>query len=152
MSDYKLSGSGPGHSTLPASPLNPYKSLPAFESKAKAWEAYTNTPLGQLRQALTQRYLAQHLGALSANLNILDVGGGTGGYALPLAQRGHQVCLLDFSPQMLAIARQKAEQLADNLNTVNWELTAEEIVKLDDLSQPRPIYPHAMLALNVHGR
>lgn len=44
------------------------------------------------------------------------------------------------------------EQLADNLNTVNWELTAEEVVKLDDLSQPRPIYPHAMLALNVHGR
>lgn len=43
-------------------------------------------------------------------------------------------------------------QLADNLNTVNWELTAEEVVKLDDLSQPRPIYPHAMLALNVHGR
>jgi len=44
------------------------------------------------------------------------------------------------------------EQLADNLNTVNWELTAEEVVKLDALSQPRPIYPHAMLALNVHGR
>ncbi len=44
------------------------------------------------------------------------------------------------------------EQLADNLNTVNWELTAEEVVKLDDLSQPRPVYPHAMLALNVHGR
>ena len=44
------------------------------------------------------------------------------------------------------------EQLADNLNAVNLELTAEETGRLDDISAPRPLYPHSMLALNVHGR
>ena len=43
------------------------------------------------------------------------MGGGTGCYALPLAQLGHQICLLDFSAQMLDIARQKAKQLGPPL-------------------------------------
>jgi ubiquinone/menaquinone biosynthesis C-methylase UbiE len=48
-------------------------------------------------------------------LKVLDAGGGTGSYALPLAQQGYYVCLLDFSAQMLAIARQKVEQLDPSL-------------------------------------
>lgn len=85
--------------------------LAAFDANAATWEAYTHTPLGQLREALTQHYLARHLGALASPLDVLDVGGGTGGYALPLAGQGHRVCLLDVSAQMLAVARHKAEQL-----------------------------------------
>jgi S-adenosylmethionine-dependent methyltransferase len=72
-------------------------------------------PLGRLRQELTLRYLGQHLGSLARSLKVLDAGGGTGSYALPLAQQGHQVCLLDFSAQMLAIAQRKAEQLDPSL-------------------------------------
>jgi S-adenosylmethionine-dependent methyltransferase len=72
-------------------------------------------PLGRLRQELTLRYLGQHLGSLARSLKVLDAGGGTGSYALPLAQQGHWVCLLDFSAQMLAIAQQKAEQLDPSL-------------------------------------
>jgi S-adenosylmethionine-dependent methyltransferase len=82
-----------------------------FDAKASAWEEYTNTPLGQLRQELTLLYLAGHLHTLPGHLNVLDAGGGTGGYALPLAQQGHRVCLLDGAAQMLAIAREKAERL-----------------------------------------
>jgi S-adenosylmethionine-dependent methyltransferase len=109
MPEFKSSGSG--HSTLAVSPASPFESLPAFDAHARTWEAYTHTPLGQLRQELTLHNLARHLDALPAPLDVLDVGGGTGGYALSLARQGHQVCLLDFSAQMLAIARQKAEQL-----------------------------------------
>jgi S-adenosylmethionine-dependent methyltransferase len=72
-------------------------------------------PLGRLRQELTLRYLGQHLASLPRSLKVLDAGGGTGSYALPLAEQGHWVCLLDFSAEMLAIAQQKAEQLDPSL-------------------------------------
>jgi S-adenosylmethionine-dependent methyltransferase len=86
-------------------------SLPAFEGKAEAWENYTATPLGRLRRELTLRHLAQHLAELPRSLKILDAGGGTGDQAIALAEQGHQICLLDFSSQMLTIAKRKVEQL-----------------------------------------
>jgi S-adenosylmethionine-dependent methyltransferase len=102
--------SGPAACHRPASfsPLD--TTLAAFEANAEAWEQYTNTPLGRLREELTLHYLAQHLGTLSTCASVLDAGGGTGGYSLALAELGHEVCLLDFSAQMLAAARLKAEQ------------------------------------------
>ena len=42
---------------------------------------------------------------------ILDLGCGTGGHALPLAQRGYDVTGVDRSEQMLAIAKAKATQV-----------------------------------------
>jgi aryl-alcohol dehydrogenase-like predicted oxidoreductase len=35
-------------------------------------------------------------------------------------------------------------QLEDNLKTTNWELTAEEVARLDEISQPIPTYPYWM--------
>jgi S-adenosylmethionine-dependent methyltransferase len=44
------------------------------------------------------------------SFNILDVGGGTGGFAVPLAQAGHQVTVVDASPDALAaLARRAAD-------------------------------------------
>lgn len=100
---------------LPAPPHALHLTLAAFDAKAEAWEDYTATPLGRLRQELTLRQVAQHLGSLPRSLKVLDAGGGTGSYAIPLAEQGHWVCLLDFSAQMLAIARQKVEQLDPSL-------------------------------------
>src|SRR5215469_2313333 len=42
--------------------------------------------------------------------NALDVGAGTGRYALKLAHRGTRVTALDQSPEMLTVARQTAQQ------------------------------------------
>jgi len=86
-----------------------------FDAKAEAWDDYAATPLGRLRQELTLRYLAQHLGSSSRRLQVLDAGGGTGGYALSLVQQGHQVCLMDFSSRMLAVARWKIERCDPSL-------------------------------------
>jgi S-adenosylmethionine-dependent methyltransferase len=117
---------------LPATPHTAHQPLAAFDAKAEAWEDYTITPLGRLRQELTLRHLAQHLGPLTSSLKVLDAGGGTGGYALPLAEQGHQICLLDFSAQMLAIAQRKAEQLDPSLlgRIVFCHAPVEEIPRL----------------------
>lgn len=81
----------------------------AFEAKAAAWDAYTETPAGHLREELNWRYLVAHLPPAGQALKILDAGGGTGGLAIRLAQRGHLVHILDLADEMLRIAREKAE-------------------------------------------
>ena len=42
---------------------------------------------------------------------VLDAGGGTGFYSIPLATQGHDVIILDKSKNMLEIAESKAKQL-----------------------------------------
>lgn len=44
-------------------------------------------------------------------LDILDVGGGTGGFAVPLAELGHRVTVLDPSPDALATLERRAAEV-----------------------------------------
>lgn len=53
--------------------------------------------------------------------SILDLGCGTGGHALPLARRGYQVWGVDRSPQMIAIAREKA-RMPELATSVRFEV------------------------------
>ena len=43
-------------------------------------------------------------------LDIVDAGGGTGGFAVPLASLGHQVTVVDPSPDSLAAAQRRAAE------------------------------------------
>lgn len=61
-----------------------------------------------INRALRWRELERHLDGVRT---ILDVGGGTGAFSVPLAKRGYEVTHLDFSPAMLRIAREKARDL-----------------------------------------
>ena len=61
-----------------------------------------------LNRALRWRELERHLKGVRS---ILDVGGGTGAFSIPLARRGFKVVHLDFSPVMLRIARRKAKRV-----------------------------------------
>lgn len=80
----------------------------AFDAKAQAWDDYTHTPIGRLREELTLRYLSRHLPDGDRAPVALDAGGGTGGLAIALARRGFRVCLLDLAPAMLDLARSRA--------------------------------------------
>jgi SAM-dependent methyltransferase len=62
--------------------------------------------------ALLERLFKRH--ALEGNA-VLDLGCGTGQHAIRLAQRGYDVTGVDRSPEMLRIARVKAEQSLDEL-------------------------------------
>ncbi|MEP6631965.1 MAG: methyltransferase domain-containing protein, partial [Lapillicoccus sp.] len=47
-------------------------------------------------------------GELGRPLRVLDLGGGTGGLAVPLAELGHDVTVVDPSPNALAALQQRA--------------------------------------------
>jgi SAM-dependent methyltransferase len=55
--------------------------------------------------AVLRRELERHDGRA---LTVLDVGGGTGGFAVPLAQSGHAVTVVDASPDALAALTRRA--------------------------------------------
>lgn len=58
-----------------------------------------------------QRALAGRAEQVCRALDVLDVGGGTGGFAVPLAELGHRVTVIDPSPDALAaLERRAAEQ------------------------------------------
>jgi SAM-dependent methyltransferase len=52
--------------------------------------------------------VAAHASALGRPLDVLDVGGGTGGFAVPLARLGHRVTVVDPSPDALAALQRRA--------------------------------------------
>ncbi len=67
-----------------------------------------------LRTAAVWTALERHAEGLSARqgrpLRVLDLGGGTGGTAVPLAGAGHDVTVVDPSPDALASLRRRATE------------------------------------------
>ncbi|WP_309244525.1 methyltransferase domain-containing protein, partial [Micromonospora parastrephiae] len=56
-------------------------------------------------------------------LTVLDVGGGTGGFAVPLARAGHRVTVVDASPDALAALTRRAAEagVADRIAAVQGD-------------------------------
>ena len=70
----------------------------AFDEQQRAWQEYTATPWARIRYAVVAETLRRNLDALDQErLRVLDVGGGDGLDALPLARAGHDVTMLDPS-------------------------------------------------------
>lgn len=70
---------------------------------------------GTLRTAVVWDALRDTLAAQATatgrdTLDVLDAGGGTGGFAVPLAEEGHRVTVVDPSPDSLAALERRATQ------------------------------------------
>jgi S-adenosylmethionine-dependent methyltransferase len=61
-------------------------------------------------------------------LDIVDVGGGTGGLAVPFAARGHNVTVVDPSPDALAAAQRRAAEAGARLASVQGEAASLDSV------------------------
>jgi len=73
----------------------------------REWERLDRDFHHRLEWESTVEYLDRHL---SASGRVLDVGGGAGRYAVWLAERGHDVTMLDLSAGQVAVARDKAHE------------------------------------------
>ena len=89
-----------------------------FSDKLAQWRAYTATPWGRIRYTVVEEILRRQCADLGDGLRILDVGGGDGMDALPLALAGHDVTILDPSESWLAEAKRRAADSGADLATL----------------------------------
>jgi S-adenosylmethionine-dependent methyltransferase len=73
----------------------------------------------EVLQAVVSGLAAQ---AGRAGLDIIDAGGGTGGFAVPLAGMGHHVTVIDPSPDSLAAAQRRAAEMSVPLRAVQGDV------------------------------
>jgi SAM-dependent methyltransferase len=78
---------------------------------AVVWEA--------LQDVLASR--ANGSGDVPTVLDVLDVGGGTGGFAVPLAELGHRVTVVDPSPDALASLERRAQDVEVSVRAVQGD-------------------------------
>jgi S-adenosylmethionine-dependent methyltransferase len=76
-----------------------------------------------LWQTLREAVAVQVAEAGRAELDIVDVGGGTGGFAVPLASLGHTVTVVDPSPDSLAAAQRRAAEAGVPLRAVQGDVS-----------------------------
>jgi S-adenosylmethionine-dependent methyltransferase len=67
-----------------------------------------------------QDALARHVRS-GSTLDVVDVGGGTGGFAVPLAELGHRVTVIDPSPDALASLERRAGEVGVSVTAVQGE-------------------------------
>lgn len=89
-----------------------------FSEKLAAWRDYTATPWARIRYAVVGEVLRRHTADLGERLRVLDVGGGDGMDALPLARAGHDVTIVDPSASWLAEAQRRAADAGVSVSTV----------------------------------
>jgi S-adenosylmethionine-dependent methyltransferase len=82
-----------------------------FDQRMDQWRAFRATPWSRLRFLIVAYTLSTTIARLGGGgWRILDVGGGDGGDALPLAVAGHSVTVLDPSAPMLEKLGQDAAE------------------------------------------
>lgn len=101
-----------------------YTGTDVFGGRAGQWRAWQDEPWGRLRYSLVATTTARAVAHLPGPLRIVDVGGGDGADALPLARAGHAVAVVDVSRPLLqaAVDRFAEAGLADRLRTVHADL------------------------------
>ena len=95
----------------------------AAGAPGRPWSRYDDARTGVVRDILRTVISALAAQAGRARLDILDAGGGTGGFAVPLAGMGHNVTVIDPSPDSLAAAERRAAEMNVPLSVVQGDVT-----------------------------
>lgn len=100
------------------------------------------TPRTAVVWAVLREELARRAGA---TLTVLDVGGGTGGFAVPLAEAGHRVTVVDASPDALAALTRRAAEagVADRIRAVQGD--GDDLARLVEPASVDLVLCHAVL-------
>lgn len=78
-------------------------------------------------------------------LNIVDVGGGTGGFAVPLAEKGHTVTVVDPSPDALAALLRRAADAGVAQRVHGLQGDADSLATLVAAGEADLVLCHAVL-------
>lgn len=79
---------------------------------------------GATRTAVLWDALQPVLGEGAGALDVLDIGGGTGGFAVRVAELGHRVTVVDPSPDALAALGRRARELGVEVAGVQGDLSS----------------------------
>lgn len=93
-----------------------------FSDKLAAWRDYTETPWARIRYGVVGEVLHRQSNCLGERIRVLDVGGGDGMDALPLAIAGHDVTIVDPSEAWMSEARRRADTAGVQVTTVRGGL------------------------------
>ncbi|WP_425953627.1 class I SAM-dependent methyltransferase [Xylanimonas sp. McL0601] len=93
-----------------------------FSEHLTAWREYTQTPWARIRYGVVGEVLRRESTRLGARIRVLDVGGGDGMDALPLAAAGHDVTIVDPSESWLSEAHRRAEAAGTEITTIRGGL------------------------------
>ena len=80
-------------------------------ARGRHWSGYDDARTAVVRDVLRAAVATLVAQAGRARLDIVDAGGGTGGFAVPLAGMGHTVTVVDPSPDSLAAAQRRAAEM-----------------------------------------
>jgi S-adenosylmethionine-dependent methyltransferase len=80
-------------------------------------------PAGSVRTAVVWEVLSAVLAEADRSLVVVDAGGGTGGFAVPLAEAGHQVTVVDPSPDSLAALERRAAERSLDVAALQGDLS-----------------------------
>ena len=94
----------------------------AARAPGRPWSRYDDARTVIIRDILRTVISALVTETGRPRLDILDAGGGTGGFAVPLAGLGHNVTLIDPSPDSLAAAERRAAEMNVPLRTVQGDV------------------------------
>ena len=94
----------------------------AVGAAGRPWSRYEDVRTAVVRDSLRTVISALAAQAGRARLDILDAGGGTGGFAVPLAGLGHNVTVIDPSPDSLAAAERRAAEMNVALSVVQGDV------------------------------
>ena len=95
----------------------------AAGAPGRPWSRYDDARTAVVRDILRTVISALAAQAGRNRLDILDAGGGTGGFAVPLAGLGHNVTVIDPSPDSLAAAERRAAEMNVPLSVVQGDVT-----------------------------
>jgi SAM-dependent methyltransferase len=94
----------------------------AVGAPGRPWSRYDDARTAVVRDILRTVISALAAQAGRPRLDILDAGGGTGGFAVPLAGLGHNVTVIDPSPDSLAAAERRAAEMNVALSVVQGDV------------------------------
>jgi hypothetical protein len=97
------------------------RSARGTDIRIRHWSRYDDARTAVVRDVLQAVVSGLTAETGRSRLDIVDAGGGTGGFAVPLAGLGHSVTVIDPSPDSLAAAQRRAAEMRVPLRSVQGD-------------------------------